>query len=177
MANTTVARPYAKAAFEYALQHHALAQWSDMLRYAALVVEDKHVQPLLIHPKVSQEQIAELILEICAKAFDQQGENFIRLLAVEHRLAALPEIVKLYEYYRAEQERVVTAEVTSAFPLDAQAQAQMAEALAKRVQREIKLHCEVDSQLIGGAIIKIGDFVIDGSVRGKLARIASTLAS
>lgn len=177
MANTTVARPYAKAAFEYALQHNALAQWSDMLRYAALIVEDEHVRPLLMHPKVSQEQLAELILELCAKVFNQDGQNFVRLLAVERRLAVLPDIMALYEHYRAEQEQVITAEVTSAFPLDAQAQTQMAESLSKRLQREIKLHCEVDSHLIGGAIVKIGDFVIDGSVRGKLARIANMLAN
>lgn len=176
MANITVARPYAKAAFEYALQHNALAQWSNMLRYAAYVVEDQAVQPLLLHPKVSQAQLAEMLLEICAKAFNQEGQNFIRLLAAERRLAALPAISTLFEEYRAEQERVLTAEVTSAFPLDAAVQAKMVESLSRRMQREIRLQCAVDSQLIGGAVIKIGDFVIDGSVRGKLARIANALA-
>jgi F-type H+-transporting ATPase subunit delta len=176
MANTTVARPYAKAAFEYALQHHALAEWSDMLRGAALIVEHEQIQPLLTHPKVSQQQLAAIIVELSATSLSEDSLNFVQLLAAERRLAALPEIVNLYQQYRAAHEQVITAEVSSAFPLDEKVQAQMAASLSERLQRKVKLHCQIDQHLIGGAIVKIGDFVIDGSVSGKLARIASALA-
>ncbi len=177
MANNTLARPYAKAAFEYALQANELAQWSNMLHYAAFIVQNEHIKPLLMHPKVTQAQLAEFILAMGGSVFNQQAQNFIHFVATQRRVSALPGIFNLYEQYRAEQEQVVTAEVTSAFPLDAQTQAKMTDALAKRLQCKIKLQCEVDNHLLGGAIIKVADFVIDGSVRSKLATMASTLAN
>ncbi|CAM4434277.1 MAG: ATP synthase subunit delta [Legionellaceae bacterium] len=181
MANTTVARPYAKAAFEYALHDNALNKWSEMINFASFIVEDKLFNTLLNHPKVPQLALAEIIFDldkkIDRKIFTSEGENFIHLLAQEKRLEILPEITKLFEKFKAEQEQSVTAEVISAFPLNEEMKKEIAVSLTKRLQREVSLVCSVNSELLGGAIIKVGDFVIDGSVSGKLAKMANLFAS
>lgn len=179
MANTTIARPYAKAAFEYALAQHALPQWSAMLGAAALIVQDSQLQPLLNHPKISQEQLAEVVIDLCGKVLSKEGQNFLQLLAQQRRLAVLPEIYRLYEQRRAKQEQTLAVIVASAFPLETPAINGLTAALSRRFEREVQLTAQIDETLLGGAMIKIPelDFVIDGSVRGKLASMADTLAT
>ena len=171
----TIARPYARAAFEYANSHGALKQWSDALTIAATVASNSNVSKLLNHPRVSASQLVDLIVDVAGKTIDPSSRNFIATLASNRRLGLLPQISLMYETLRSEVENRAQAEVTSAAPLSEAQQRRLAAALKKRINREVVLNCSVDPELIGGAVIRCGDMVIDGSVKVRLARLASEL--
>ena len=168
----TIARPYAKAAFESARQHSALERWSTVLATASSVVQDERVARLLSSPKVKPEQLSGLIGDIAGGELDEQTRNFLATLAGNRRLGLLPEIASMYEALRAEAENTADVQVVSAVALDEAQKQRLAAALKKRLKREVRLHCEVDASLIGGAIVRAGDFVIDGSLKARLDRLA-----
>jgi len=174
---TTLARPYAKAAFESALQDSALDNWSSMLRVSAAITAEEAVRTLLINPALSSEQVAQSFIDVCNEELDAKGQNFVRLLAENKRLELLPEISTLFENLKANQERSVDVEITTAFEISSDISDKLAQALKNRLQREINLATSVDEALIGGAIIRAGDTVIDSSVRGKLTKLAESLTS
>ena len=168
----TIARPYAKAAFESARQHSALERWSKVLATASSVVQDERVAGLLSSPRVTPEQLSGLIADIVGGDLDEQTRNFLATLASNRRLALLPEIASMYEGLRAEAENTADVQVVSAVELNEAQKQRLAQALKKRLKREVRLHCEVDASLIGGAIVRAGDFVIDGSLKARLDRLA-----
>ena len=168
----TIARPYAKAALESARQHNALESWSKVLATASSVVQDERVARLLSSPKVKPEQLSGLIGDIVGGDLDEQTRNFLATLASNRRLAFLPDIASMYEALRAEAENTADVQVVSAVALDEAQKQRLASALKKRLKREVRLHCEVDASLIGGAIVRAGDFVIDGSLKARLDRLA-----
>ncbi len=172
----TVARPYARAAFDVAARDRALPGWSAWLAAAAAAAADPAVQPLLTSPRVPKEQLAAAFIDSLGAAPGAAAADFIRLLADNRRLGLLPEIARLFELMRAEAGRAIEATVTSAAPLDEAARAALVAALKARLDREVTLQCETDHRLIGGAVIRAGDLVIDGSVSGKLERLAAALA-
>ena len=167
----TIARPYAKAAFESAREHNAFDRWSTVLATASSVVQDERVARLLSSPRVTPEQLSGLIAEIVGES-DEQTRNFIGTLASNRRLALLPEIASMYEALRAEAENTADVQVVSAVALDEGQKQRLTAALKKRLKREVRLHVEVDASLIGGAIVRAGDFVIDGSLKARLDRLA-----
>ncbi len=172
---STIARPYAQAAFDLAQETNDLKTWSEMLQLCAMIVCDEQVSRLIGNPGVSKDELVELILKVAGERLNTMGRNFIRVLANNGRLNVLPEIASLYEQHRADAERRVDAEVISAFPMsDAQQQA-LAASLKKRLGREVRLTASIDESLIGGAIVRAGDLVIDGSVSGHLNKLAQTL--
>jgi F-type H+-transporting ATPase subunit delta len=171
----TIARPYARAAFEEAREHERLVPWSEALHIAAQVVKDPRVAELLGDPRVTAEQLSQLITDIAGPKLDEQGANFVRTLADNHRLIYLPEIATLFDTFKDEALGVADVTVTSAAPLDARQQQTLARALERRLSRKVQLHCETDPDLIGGAILRSGDLVIDGSLRTRLNRIAYEL--
>jgi F-type H+-transporting ATPase subunit delta len=173
---TTIARPYAQAIFELAQSEGTLAQWSDMLALAAAVAGDPQIVALIDSPQLTEAQLSELVTGICGDRLDAHGRNVIRLLAENHRLAVLPEIARLYEQRRSQAEGAVHAELISAFAPTAEQQKAVIEALKKRLGRDIQLQCSVDAALLGGAVVRAGDLVIDGSVRGRLARLGTALS-
>jgi F-type H+-transporting ATPase subunit delta len=173
---TTIARPYAQAIFDSAEAHGALARWSDMLGLLALIVEDPRIQPLIGNPRVAREQLAEVVLDVAGEALDDTARSLVRVMADNRRLDLLPEVREHYEQFRAEAEKVVEAEVVSAFPLTGQQQAQIKAALRHRLGREVNLICRTDASLVGGAVIRAGDLVIDGSVVEYIERLSSALA-
>ena len=173
----TLARPYAKAAFEYALSEGKLADWSAMLGLVAEAATTEQVAQLLDNPSLSSQDKAEILLEICKAKLDDKGRNFILLLSEKDRLPLIPVITEIYEAFKAEEQKSVEAEVTSAFDLDAAQQQLLVDALRKRLNREVTLKVVIDKRLIGGVIIRTGDLVIDGSIRGKLAKLAESLKS
>lgn len=175
--NTTIARPYAKAAFAEALQHKTVASWLVLLQTAALIVRDIHMAEFLQNPRVSNDDRLKILFELCAMYLDEAGKNFLKLLAAHQRLEVLPEIAHLFAVYRIEQEKTAQVSVISAVPLSVLEQQQLTQALKVRLQREIMLECVVDSSLLGGVIIKTGDWVMDGSVRGKLVRLNTALVN
>ena len=172
----TIARPYALAAFDFAKQKGSLKSWSDMLIAAASAVETEQMGKLIANPRVSPEQLQDLMQAICGASADQSGRNFIRLLIDGHRLSMLPQIADQFETLRAEEEKSVDVEVRSAVALDEQQKQKIATALKTRLGREIRLHCEVDAGLLGGVVIRAGDKVIDGSVSTRLAEMSTALA-
>jgi len=172
---STIARPYAKALFELALEHKSFAAWSQALELGTAVVSDAGVKRLLTSPRVTPAQLADLIIEIAGQALDERGRNFVRTLAANRRLGFLPEIAMHFERLRAEFENTADVTVTSAVPLDAATQKQYADAMQKRLKRQVRLHTEVDPKLLGGAILRADDLVIDGSLSGRLERLASEI--
>lgn len=174
---TTVARPYAKAAFQFADQNGKLAEWSAMLDFVAAVSQEQSVVQFLGNPKISSEQKAQGFMKLCADKLDAQGSNFVTLLAQNKRLPALSEIAALFEALKSQKEQSVDVEIVSAFALTADQANKLASSLKQKLGREVNVTTAVDTAILGGAIIKAGDLVIDGSVRGKLAKLADTLNS
>jgi F-type H+-transporting ATPase subunit delta len=173
---TTVARPYARAAFEYAHgRKGGLKKWSQMLQLAADVARDPGARALFGNPEISDDDRVGLIFDIGGEKFDEAGRNFIKLLAENGRLAILPEIAAIFETLRAEAEKTIHAELTAAFALSEEQREKIAAALKGRLKRDVKLECVVDEALIGGAIIRAGDLIIDGSAKGQLAKLGVAL--
>ena len=172
---TTIARPYAQAAFKLAQQKQALPAWSEMLGLAAVVAADAGMRKLLDNPRITPAQLAELFIDVCGDRLNEDGRNLIRLLAERRRLVVLPEIFGLYEQFKNEAEGAIQAQLITAFPAtDAQKQT-IAAALKQRFGRDVQLEYVTDPTLMGGAVVRAGDLVIDGSVRGKLARLGTAL--
>src|SRR5471030_519234 len=158
---TTIARPYARAAFAQALEEKRIGPWSEALRVAATVVQDARVKDLLNNPRVPPAQLAQLVIDLAGAELGEHGRNFLQTLAENRRLARLPEISVLFDELKDTEEGVMDVTVTSAAALDEQQQRTLMEALKRRLKREVRLHCETDPALIGGAVVRAGDLVID----------------
>lgn len=171
--NLTLARPYARAAFALAREAGRASEWSQALAFSTRVAADPQVQSLLGHPRLTAADAVGLIAQDGA---DESVQRFLALLADNRRLALLPEIAGLFEELRAEADRVVKAKVTSASDLPAAELDAIKAALVKRFGRQVEIETAVDASLIGGAVIDAGDVVIDGSLKGKLARLQTALA-
>jgi F-type H+-transporting ATPase subunit delta len=174
---STIARPYARAAFEEARLEKKLEPWSEALHTGAAVVVDPRVEVLLGNPHVTPEELATLLIGIAAPKLGEHGGNFLRTLAANRRLAVLPEIAAKFDELKDAAEGVADVTVTSAAPLDAGQQKTLATALERRLERSVRLHCVTDPTLIGGAVVQSGDLVIDGSLRTRLERIAYELTA
>ena len=174
---STLARPYARAAFEYARDKGSLSDWSAQLHTAAAVAQDEVVAVLLGSPSSTTEQMAATMVEICGDSLEDDGRNFIRVLASNKRLPLLPEISGLFDQYKANQEKTVDVDVISAFELSGDTEQSLAEVLSKKLEREVRVDTSVDQSLIGGVLIRAGDLVIDGSVRGRLNKLAEAMNS
>ncbi len=178
MAETsTLARPYARAAFEYAREHDALAQWSEQLATVAAVAADDGLQSVLDNPSMTAEQQARTVIEVCGDALGAEAKNFISILAANKRLALLPEIYQQFARFKANLEKSVDVEVVSAFDLDDTARDKLAQVLSRKLEREVKVSTTTDRNLLGGVLIRAGDMVIDGSVRGRLNKLAEAMNS
>ncbi len=171
----TIARPYAQAAFKLAREKDTLAAWSDQLGTLAAVVKDVQMQAILSSPRLSPSQQRDLMLDICGEHLDDGGRNFVALLAENRRLIAMPDVAAQFEALRAAEEGTLQARLISAKPVDDALRDSVADALSKRLKRKVSLKPEVDEALLGGAVIRAGDLVIDGSVRGRLNRLATSL--
>jgi F-type H+-transporting ATPase subunit delta len=174
---TTIARPYARAAFEEARERKRLEPWSEALHVAAAVVADPRVVALLGNPHVTPEQLAALVTGIAGPKLGEHGANFVRTLAANRRLAVLPQIAELFDTLKDAELGVADVTITSAAPLAAGQQQALSTALERRLKRSVRLHCATDPALIGGAVVKSGDLVIDGSLRTRLERIAYELTT
>jgi F-type H+-transporting ATPase subunit delta len=174
---TTLARPYAKAAFELALSRQALAPWGDMLSLAGDMVAEDAMAELLDNPEISHEQALGIITDAAGDAFDKQFRDYLSVLASNGRLPLLQQISSLYRALRDEAEKRLAVRVVSAVPLDDDQAGRMREALARRFECEIELENEVDAAVIGGAVVYAGDQVIDGSLQGRLNKLSNSLAN
>ena len=176
MAETsTIARPWARAVFEAAQSSNTLQQWSDLLGNLTQIVSDETMRTAIGHPRVTPEQLSDVINDVIGNTISAAGKNFVQLLAEYRRLNFVPAIADAFRLLRAEAESRIEVEVVSATALDANQRASISAALKKRLNRDIDLSCSVDAALLGGAIISAGDLVIDDSVRGRLERLAARM--
>jgi len=173
----TIARPYAKAAFEYAHGAKALASWSQGLQAAAEIVLDARVAALTKSPLCTEADLVSLITDVAGAKLDADMQNFLRVLAENHRLLLLPEIAEQFAVLRSAAENTLDVEVVSAVALDAAQADKLSAALSKRLKRTVRMQNSVDARLLGGAVVRAGDLVIDGSLKGRLERLATELAS
>jgi len=174
---TTLARPYARAAFEAARDADRLAVWSANLAFAAELAGSAQIGQFSGDPRVSRAQFHALISGLGQGRFDESFANFLRVLIERDRFELVPEIAVQFEHYRRQAEARVQVRVSSAQPLSDQDKVELVERLGKRFSREIELETEVDESLIAGAVVRAGDEVIDGSVRGRLEQLGQHLLS
>lgn len=179
---STLARPYAKAAFDYALEQRAveadaLAQWSQQLSLAAAVASSDKMTQVIESPAITAAQQAQTLIQLCGDELSEKVRNFLRVLADNKRLLLLPEIYAQFEQLKANQEKSVHVDVTSAFALGGDLADRLAQALRAKLQREVTIDTAVDKSLLGGVVVRAGDVVIDGSVRGRLAKLAKAMNS
>ena len=172
---STLARPYAEAVFKRALETKAVSEWSDMLSFLGLVMQDDELATVISNPKVTQEQLTQLLLDICQDQLQKEGVNFLKLLIQNDRLLLAPQISELYESYKAEHEGYVDVEVISAYALSKEEQNKFATTLKKQLGKTVHITTSIDKNLIGGFIAKAGDKVIDGSIKGQLQQLAKKL--
>jgi F-type H+-transporting ATPase subunit delta len=170
---STVARPYAEAAFKLAEASGALAKWSEMLSGLAHVAQDERVQRAVADPKLSEAQVAGLFIAILS--LSGEGENFVRVLAANGRLDLLPEIREQFEALKNEREGVIEAEIHSAFEMNEAQVSELVQRLEKRTGRRVRTRIVMDKDLIGGVKIVLGDKVIDGSARAQLGALETAL--
>ncbi len=172
---TTIARPYAEAVFQRAVETDKLDLWSEMLELLSTAAADPTLAGVLAGPGLSREQKAELVLEIGGGRLSEEGQNLVRLLAENNRLGVLPEIAALFAQRKAEHEGTVEVELTTAYPLKPAQEKLLAEALKAKLGREVRIASHEDPELIGGFRLRAGDMVIDSSVAGQLNQLAHEL--
>ena len=182
--NNTIARPYAQAAFDIANEAGELAAWSESLTIAGALLADGQVAEYLSNPSLNDAKRLEFLTGLFAKAggkvlsgSEKKGTNFLKLLLEYDRIAVMPEIATHFETLKAETENSVDVTVTSATPLSQQKQDAIAKALEARLGRNVKMSTRIDETLIGGAVIKAGDVVIDGSLRARLDGLTNALVN
>ena len=171
----SIARPYARAIFELARQEGGYSNWNEQLALMAAVMRNETVRVLLDNPRMTRSDAGAMVVRVCGEDIDQQAINLINVLAENDRLAQLPMIEALYNRFRAEAEGTVEAEVVSSAPLTDEQTAAVTNALKQRLGRDVKLNCSVNEDLVGGAIIRAGDLVINGSAVERLRQLASAL--
>jgi len=171
----TLARPYSKAIFELAKSQGRLEAWDRMLDLLAVVANEESVRQMLESPELSDAGKAQRLVRICADDIDDRGRAMIELLAANKRLGIIGELREQFEALKALEEQVLDVEVVSAYELTETQAGILREALQRKFQREVNMTSRVDTGLVGGALIRAGDTVIDGSVRGRLARLVEAL--
>jgi F-type H+-transporting ATPase subunit delta len=172
---STLARPYAEAVFRLAKEKSALAEWSERLATLAAIVSDERMQAVVADPNTSAARAAELIGSIADTG--EAGKSLLSVLAGNDRLLLLPEIVAQYEVLKAEAEGVLEATIVSALEMSEAQKADVLASLKAKFGRDVDATVEVDPSLIGGAVITVGDQVIDGSVKGRLQKMAAALTA
>lgn len=182
-AHTTTARPYATALFHLARERGELAQWSAALSLLSVCVCDPALKSWLEHPRTTDADRVALLLDI-VKAADSgvadtltvgYGLNALKLLVENDRLAALPDIAALFEQHRQAEENTMDATLVAATGVDEQTTATIVAALESRLGRRVRLSMDIDPALLGGAIIRADDLVIDASLKSRLGKLAASL--
>ncbi len=173
---TTIARPYARAAFSQGLDETSgLASWSRMLGMLSAAIQDETVRSNLENPLLTRAQQSGLVIDLMGEELSDHGRNFVTVLAENGRISLMTTISEIFELLKSNHEKTMDVEVTSAFDVSSEDSDKLSEALKSRLQRDVNLTASVDSTLIGGIVVRTEDTVIDNSVRGKLDRLAQVL--
>lgn len=172
----TVARPYAKAVFDFAVEQQSIEHWQDMLTFAASVVQAPQIADML-SGSLAAETLARALITICGEQLDVYGQNLIFIMAENRRLIVLPEVLAQFIQLRASLDATMDVEVISASNLSQQQLGKIRVAMEQRLSRKVKLNCKIDNSIMAGVIIRAGDMVIDGSIRNRIQRLADILQS
>lgn len=172
----TIARPYASAAFSLALDEGSLGEWSVFLGNLKLIVKDSDMRRVINSPKLSDQQLAALIIELCGENVNQSQQNFISILVNAERISLAPEIDDLFEKSKAAAEGMSEVDVISAYALDDAQLNTISDAIAKRLGKKVDIHASEEKELIGGVVIRAGDAVIDASIKGRLKELTNLFA-
>lgn len=172
----TIARPYAQAVFDLAKSAGNYEEWSQALAWLSAIAENDQVQELAQNPRVDDSALVGLFEDVAGGKLFGEAENFLKLVVANGRIFALPGIAALYESMRAEAEGTIEAELISAQAVSEAQQSALAQSLARRLGREVSLNVVEQPDLIGGAVLRAGDMVIDASVKGRLQKLAANLA-
>lgn len=171
----TVARPYAVAVFKRAKETNTVKQWADSLSFLTGVIDNPSMNGVIDNPKIGKKDLLTLLLDVCQGQLHSECENFIHLLIHNNKLALISTITRLFESYKAEDEGYIDVDVVTAFDFSEEAKAQFTVTLEKTLGKKVNMNVTVDSSLIGGVLVRAGDRVIDGSVRGRLQQLAKKL--
>ena len=174
---STLARPYAKAAFQAAVEAGELQAWSTMLSVASNVADQEKVVELLSNPNLIGTQQAQTFIDVCGDTLNEAGQNLVSVLAENKRISLLPQIFEQFEHLKAELEKAVDVEIISAYEVTDETKQKLTQALKAKLDKDVRVTTTVDSNLVGGAIIRAGDMVIDGTLKGKLAKLAEAMNS
>ncbi|WP_347988176.1 F0F1 ATP synthase subunit delta [Methylomonas sp. AM2-LC] len=172
---TTLARPYAEAAFKRAKQTSSVTEWSEVLQFLSTVTQDQGLMEIVSNPKVGKPKIKELFLDICQDKVSAEAQNLLKILIDNGKLSLLPTISVMYEEQKAEDEGYVNVELYSAYPLTKVEQSKYSAMLEKQLHKKVNAVVSVDKSLIGGILAVAGDKVIDGSIRGQIHQLAKRL--
>lgn len=174
---SSLARPYAKAIFELARDAGDYSKWSDQLDFLSTVSANERLLNAFNNPTISTEQKTELLLAVCKDQLDDQGQSLVKLLVLNGRIAALSDINEQFMILRDEAEQVIEAQLITASEIDDARKETLQKALSKRLGKKIKLQTSVDESLIGGAIVRAGDWVVDGSVKAQLQDLVGAIGA
>lgn len=172
---SSIARPYAEALFAHATENGKQELWSEMLGFLAAAVEDVNMQQVVGNPAVTGQQLADLLLEIGGGRLNDEGQNLVKLVVQNKKVPALPEIARQFEALKSQSEGAIDVVITSAYEMKPAQQQLIADALQKKLNRQVNISNKTDDSLLGGVHIKAGDMVIDGSIKGQLSKLANEL--
>jgi len=173
---TTVARPYARAAFEFAVASNKIEAWAEMLLFTAEVAQNPTMAAMLTGDKAAKE-LANLFISVCDDQLNENGQNLIKIMAENGRLSVLPRVAQLYADLVAEHKKEIDVTVVSAYALAKKQKEELSVSLEKRLARKVNLNCSIDKSLITGMVITAGDLVIDSTAKSQLNRLSNTLQS
>lgn len=173
--SASIARPYAKAVFDLAKESGDYESWSAALSQLSMIAQDEEFVQLVNDPRVTNQQQVDLLSDLAKDSLPANGDNFLQLLVQNDRLTALGDIASQYADLVAKEQSLISAEVVTAMPLSDEQQAQLKSALETRLNSKVEINQVVDQSLLGGAIIKAGDLVIDGSAKGRIEKLTTAL--
>lgn len=171
----TLARPYAAAAFKRAKDTSATAKWSDSLSFLSALIRNDDMRSAVANPKIGKDRLAAIVMDLCVDHVDKEGLNFVQLLLENGRMILLPEIAAIFEEMRAADEGFVEVDVFTAFPLDKSNLDTLNAKLEKVLRKKVHMQVAEDKSLIGGVLVRAGDRVFDGSVKGQLQNLRKAL--
>ena len=172
----TIARPYAQAVFELAKDTNDYQSWSDALALLAALAANSQIRELVQNPRIDRTALAQLFEDICGDKLFAQAKSLVRLIIANGRVFSLPNIASQFDTMRADAEGTIEAELITAQPVTDAQRLQITESLSQRLGREVSLQVTEDAALIGGAVLRAGDMVIDASAKGRLQKLAANLA-
>jgi F-type H+-transporting ATPase subunit delta len=174
---STIARPYAVAAYKLGKEQKALANWSEMLGFATQVANDAQMQAYISDPNVVASDLQATFLKVCGNKLNENAQNLIKVLVEYGRLSVLPAITAAFEELKAQDEGVLEAQIIAAAKLSATETKDLVKRLEAKFGKKVEATVSVDSEIIGGIKIIVGDTVIDASVKGQLQNLAYTLTA